>query len=84
VAGSTSTVYCGECDAQENSRRFNIASGIVTARGSSTVFLPRGAVLRDGLRELDAITITWEDGTTRAGSVSSADNLEDSLLMLYD
>lgn len=83
TAGATSTVYSGKCDAQENSRRFNVQSGLVSSRGSATVYLPDGYVLLYGIREDDAITVTWTDGTTRTGRVDSSDNLEDSFLMLY-
>lgn len=83
VAGATSTVYSGKCDAQENSRRFDVQSGLVSSRGSATVYFPDGIVLSKGIAAGDDITVTWQDGTTRTGRINSSDNLEDSALILY-
>lgn len=83
VAGTTSTIYSGRCDAQDNGRRFNVSAGIVNTRGSATVFLPFDTVLTDDVRPGDLITITWSSGTTKAGRVDNSDNLDSGLLVLY-
>jgi hypothetical protein len=83
VSGSTSTIYSGRCDAQENSRQFNVANGFVASKGSATVFLPDGKVQSKGVSVGDSITITWTDGSTKAGRVESPSNLDDTFLVQY-
>jgi 3-dehydroquinate synthase class II len=83
VAGATSTLYSGKCDAQENTRPFAVQAGIVTSKGSATVFLPDGKVESLGIRTGDSVTITWANGNTKSGRVDSTVNLDDTLLVLY-
>ena len=83
VSGTTSTIYSGKCDAQENSRQFNVQNGLVTSKGSATVFLPDGKVQSKAVSVGDSITITWSDGTTKAGRVENPSNLDDTILVQY-
>lgn len=83
VAGATTTIYSGKCDAQENSRRFDVQSGLVTGKGSVTIFLPRYAVRDNGIATGDDFTITWADGSTKTGRLSETVNLDDGVLGLY-
>lgn len=83
VDGATSTIYSGKCDAQENSRPYNVNAGIVTSKGSVTVFLPTGKVQSSGVIAGDSAVITWADGTTKAGRVDATTNMDDVLEVLY-
>lgn len=83
VDGTTSQVYSGKCDTQENSRTFNVQAGLVTSKGSATVFLPNGKVLSKGISTGDSVTITWADGSTGAGRIENTSNLDDTFLVQY-
>ena len=78
VDGATSTIYCDKCDAQENSKRFDVQSGIIASKGSATVYVPDRIVLDKGITIDDDVTITWKAGSTQAGRIESVDRLEDS------
>ena len=82
VSGSTSTLYSGKCDAQENSRQFNVQNGFVASKGSVTVFIP-ASVQEKGIKHGDSITVTWANGDTSTGRIESTDNLEDTFIALY-
>lgn len=83
VAGSITTLYSGKCDAQENSRQFNIQNGLVTSKGSATVFLPDGKIQSKGISAGDSVTITWTNGSTKDGRVENTNNLDDAFLLQY-
>ena len=83
VAGSTSTIYSGRCDAQENSKRFDVQSGILSSKGSATVYVPDRIVQDKAMSTGDSVVITWCPGSTQAGRIESTDRLEDSFVVRY-
>lgn len=83
VDGTSSTVYSGECDAQENSKRFDVASGVVSSKGSATVYVPSGIVQGKAITTGDSVVITWCPGQTTSGRIESTDRLEDSFVVRY-
>ncbi len=83
VEGATTTVFSGKCDAQENSKRFDVQNGLVSSKGSATVYLNDGVVQDKGITTGDSVVVTWCPGQTTTARVESADRLEDTLLVLY-
>lgn len=83
VDGAASTIYSGSCDAQENTRAYNVQGGIMTSKGSATIYLPAGKVQSCGVAAGDSAVITWQDGTTKTGRVDTTANLDDGLEVLY-
>lgn len=83
VDGSSVEVYNGRCDAQENSRRFDVQSGIVSSKGSATVYVPDGVVQDKAMNTGDSVVITWCPGSTQAGRIESTDRLEDTFVVRY-
>ena len=83
VDGTATTVYAGTCDAQDNSKRFDVQAGIVGSKGSATVYVRRGVVLEKGIQTGDSVTITWSQDDTQTGRVESVDRLDDSFVVRY-
>ncbi len=83
VDGSTTTIYYGSCDAQENSKRFDVQSGVLSSKGSATVYVKEKVVQDKGIATGDNVTITWCPGSTQSGRIESTDRLEDSFVVRY-
>lgn len=81
--GTATTIYSGKCDAQENSKQFEVASGIVSSKGSATVFLPDGKVQLRGIAAGDSAVLTWTSGITTSGRINSTNRLDDGFQLLY-
>ena len=83
TSGATTTIYSGQCDAQEQSKRFDVARGTVSSKGGATVYIEDGLVLSKGIATGDDAVITWSAGNTESGRVESVDRLEDSFVVRY-